>query len=745
MAVNLAPPRAEDLLTIAGVRLGVAEAGIRKKNRKDLLVVEIAAESRVAGVFTRNRYCAAPVLVCRDHLAGESRIRAIVVNTGIANAGTGEAGLANARATCDAVGRALGVDARSVLPFSTGVIMEHLPVERLVAGIPAAVADLRADGWADAAAAIMTTDTVPKAVSRQVVIDGRTVTVTGIAKGAGMIRPNMATMLGFIATDAAVGHDTLEDMVRFVADRSFNAVTVDGDTSTNDSFVLIATGRAGNARIVGEGTAEFTRLAECVPSRWGVNSYWLHVNADRLNVQADIPLMRDAAAHELFHLVQYLYDPRNRITMARNPGAWYWADEATAVWFENHFNGSSAPPQVVRENHAFMTKRGLEFPPPGDDPDLAGPVQDHGYGAAELMRDLARREGDAAVGELVRRKSSSAVLPADAYDLQTGANAESTWRLFVDEYAQQHLYGGFPTAADVWVSTAGNRYAFSSASTTGATFSWTAPDLSARFYGIQFTDKTWPAGTDVSLLLTDPEKDAISLVYKLKSGQLTRLGYHLDGDAFKVENAEAFANDGTSLVIMVANGRASRPYTGTVPISLSVSAGGRNELDFYVPGTMCPGYTQLSMSFRSALDGYDLRWTGNTVEVGWSGSLYPDNQSEYSGVATLTGDRKTLTSLVFTSHSVTTMPPGTTCGPSGCRMEGWESITWSGVPPAGDWRASQYHFAAAGTSARPRITSFSARSKWTGFTLASQNHDCTYGIDETKTVEIRFDLWLTPP
>ena len=264
MAVNLAPPRAEDLLTIAGVRLGVAEAGVRKKDRKDLLVVEIAAESRVAGVFTRNRYCAAPVLVCRDHLAGESRIRAIVVNTGIANAGTGEAGLANARATCDAVGRALGVDARSVLPFSTGVIMEHLPVERLVAGIPAAVADLRADGWAAAAAAIMTTDTVPKAVSRQVVIDGRTVTVTGIAKGAGMIQPNMATMLGFIATDAAVGHDTLQHMVRFVADRSFNAVTVDGDTSTNDSFVLIATGLAGNARIVGEGTAEFTRLAECV-------------------------------------------------------------------------------------------------------------------------------------------------------------------------------------------------------------------------------------------------------------------------------------------------------------------------------------------------------------------------------------------------------------------------------------------------------------------------------------------------
>jgi glutamate N-acetyltransferase/amino-acid N-acetyltransferase len=264
MAVNLSPPRAQDLLPVAGVRLGVAEAGIRKKDRKDLLVVELAAESRVAGVFTRNRYCAAPVLVCRDHLAGESRIRALVVNTGIANAGTGAAGLAGARATCAAVAKALGVEARAVLPFSTGVIMEHLPVDRLVAGLPAAVANLREDAWAEAAAAIMTTDTVPKAVSRQVVIDGVRITVTGIAKGAGMIQPNMATMLGFIATDAAVGHDTLQDMVRFVADRSFNAVTVDGDTSTNDSFVLIATGRAGNPRIVGEGTAEFTWLAECV-------------------------------------------------------------------------------------------------------------------------------------------------------------------------------------------------------------------------------------------------------------------------------------------------------------------------------------------------------------------------------------------------------------------------------------------------------------------------------------------------
>ena len=264
MAVNLAPPRPDSLLTIAGVRLGMAEAGIRKKNRRDVLVVEIAADSRVAGVFTQNAYCAAPVTLCRERLRDKHPVRALVVNTGIANAGTGAAGLENARAVCHSVEKALTLDAGTVLPFSTGVIMEHLPVERIVAGIPAAVADLRADGWADAAAAIMTTDTVPKALSRQVVIDGRTITVTGMAKGAGMIQPNMATMLGFIATDASVGRDTLQDMVRFVADRSFNVVTVDGDTSTNDSFVLIATGRAGNPKIVGEGTAEFTRLAECV-------------------------------------------------------------------------------------------------------------------------------------------------------------------------------------------------------------------------------------------------------------------------------------------------------------------------------------------------------------------------------------------------------------------------------------------------------------------------------------------------
>jgi len=264
MAVNLEPPRPEQLLTIAGVRLGIARAGIRKPNRKDLLVVALDEGTRVAGVFTRNRFAAAPVQVCREHLDSRQGVRAIVVNTGVANAGTGEPGLAAARETCAAVARQLGIAPAQVLPLSTGVIMEALPVERLVAGIPAAHADLAPGNWAGAAEAIMTTDTVPKAVSRQVVIDGRTVTVTGISKGAGMIQPNMATMLGLIATDACVGGDALQYLARRVANRSFNAITVDGDTSTNDTLLLAATGQAGNPEIVGEGTAEFGMLSEAM-------------------------------------------------------------------------------------------------------------------------------------------------------------------------------------------------------------------------------------------------------------------------------------------------------------------------------------------------------------------------------------------------------------------------------------------------------------------------------------------------
>jgi glutamate N-acetyltransferase/amino-acid N-acetyltransferase len=264
MAVNLEPPRPEQLLTIAGVRLGIARAGIRKPNRKDLLLVALDEGARVAGVFTRNRFAAAPVQVCREHLASKESIRAIVVNTGVANAGTGAQGLAAARATCAAAAAQLGLTGNQVLPLSTGVIMEPLPADRIEAGLPACVTDLAPDHWASAAEAIMTTDTVPKAVSRQVVIDGRTITVTGISKGAGMIQPNMATMLGLIATDACVGRDALLYLARRAANRSFNAITVDGDTSTNDTLLVVATGQAGNPEIVGEGTAEFGKLSDAL-------------------------------------------------------------------------------------------------------------------------------------------------------------------------------------------------------------------------------------------------------------------------------------------------------------------------------------------------------------------------------------------------------------------------------------------------------------------------------------------------
>jgi len=264
MAVNLEPPRPEALLTISGVRLGIARAGVRKPGRKDLALIALEEGARVAGVFTRNRFCAAPVLVCREHLEEEGPIRAIVVNTGVANAGTGREGIENARAVCAAAGKLLDVPATAVLPLSTGVIMEPLPVDRIERGLPDCVADLAPDHWASAAEAIMTTDTVPKAVSRQALIDGRTVTVTGIAKGAGMIQPNMATMLAVIATDATVGRNALQDLVRQAADTSFNAITVDGDTSTNDTLLLVATGHAAHAPIVGEGTTEFAKLAEAV-------------------------------------------------------------------------------------------------------------------------------------------------------------------------------------------------------------------------------------------------------------------------------------------------------------------------------------------------------------------------------------------------------------------------------------------------------------------------------------------------
>ncbi len=256
MPVLLSPPEAAALLPVPGVRLGVAEAGIRKVNRKDLTLIELAPGARVAGVFTQNRFCAAPVQVCKANLPAGG-IRALVINTGVANAGTGEPGLTAARATCEAVAAQFGIDATQVLPFSTGVILEPLPVERLVAGLPAAKAALKADGWFDAAHGIMTTDTVPKASSRQVQIGGKTITLTGISKGAGMIKPNMATMLGFMATDADVAQPLLDALLKDVADLSFNSITVDGATSTNDSFMLIATGQAGNPTIADAASPDY--------------------------------------------------------------------------------------------------------------------------------------------------------------------------------------------------------------------------------------------------------------------------------------------------------------------------------------------------------------------------------------------------------------------------------------------------------------------------------------------------------
>lgn len=256
MPVNLSAPDAASLHAVPGVRIGVAEAGVRKANRKDLTVFLLDEGASVAGVFTQNRFCAAPVQVSREHLAAGKGVRAMVVNTGNANAGTGADGLARARATCTALAGRLGLAAEQVLPFSTGVIMESLPVDRIEAGLPAAIADAQPAHWARAAEGIMTTDTLPKACSAQVVIGGATVSITGISKGAGMIRPNMATMLGFLATDAAIDPALMQTLVRELADSSFNRVTIDGDTSTNDSFVLIATHQARHAPITSLDSAE---------------------------------------------------------------------------------------------------------------------------------------------------------------------------------------------------------------------------------------------------------------------------------------------------------------------------------------------------------------------------------------------------------------------------------------------------------------------------------------------------------
>ena len=263
MAVNSPLPIRSQLLPVPGLQLGYAQAGIKKPGRKDLLVLKLAPSATVAGVFTTNRFCAAPVQVSKDHLAGTQPIVALVVNTGNANAGTGEAGLANGHATCAALAKLLGCAANQILPFSTGVILEPLPLEKLVAGLPAAIANLNEDSWFDAAEAIMTTDTQPKAASRVVTIAGKRVTMTGMSKGAGMIKPNMATMLGFMACDAKISQPVLQTLVKQAADASFNCITIDGDTSTNDSFMLMATG-AGELEVNDTASSEYQALAEAV-------------------------------------------------------------------------------------------------------------------------------------------------------------------------------------------------------------------------------------------------------------------------------------------------------------------------------------------------------------------------------------------------------------------------------------------------------------------------------------------------
>jgi glutamate N-acetyltransferase / amino-acid N-acetyltransferase len=264
MAVNFIPTDPTLLHPVAGLRIGVAEAGVRKASRKDLTVMLLDEGASVAGVFTLNRFCAAPVQICRDHLAknlsSKASVRAILINTGNANAGTGDDGLARARSTCVALARHLDVAPEQILPLSTGVIMEPLPNDRIEAGLPAALKDAQPANWGKAAEGIMTTDTLPKAFSQKVVIAGKTVTVTGISKGAGMIRPNMATMLGLLATDAVVPQALMQQLAKDLADQSFNRVTIDGDTSTNDSFLVIATNKIALTADLTPASSEFHSL-----------------------------------------------------------------------------------------------------------------------------------------------------------------------------------------------------------------------------------------------------------------------------------------------------------------------------------------------------------------------------------------------------------------------------------------------------------------------------------------------------
>lgn len=266
MPVNLPELDPKHLHPINGIRLGWAEAGIKYPNRKDLLIIELSNNCAVSGVFTQNRFCAAPVAVCQSHLSTNTQIKALVINTGNANAGTGEQGMTDAMRTCEAVAKLMNISVNAVLPFSTGVILEDLPMVPLLAGLPLAIDNLKANNWADAASAIMTTDIAPKAYSTCLSLQGDKITITGISKGAGMIHPNMATMLGYLATDANIEQALLNEITKDIADLSFNCISVDGDTSTNDSFIIIATGKATNSAISHKSDpryhALFTALAE---------------------------------------------------------------------------------------------------------------------------------------------------------------------------------------------------------------------------------------------------------------------------------------------------------------------------------------------------------------------------------------------------------------------------------------------------------------------------------------------------
>jgi glutamate N-acetyltransferase / amino-acid N-acetyltransferase len=261
MPVKLTSPQAQSLLPVQGVKLGFAKAHVRKPDRKDVLVMTLAENSRVAGVFTLNRFCAAPVILCKQFLEQKAGIRALLVNTGCANAGTGDDGLNRAKQSCEALSKLLNMSTNQVLPFSTGVILEPLPVDKVIAGMPAAINNLTEDNWLNAAEAIMTTDIVAKGTSRQIQLDGKTVTITGISKGSGMIHPNMATMLGYIATNAAVSQTALESIIQYAVNKSFNCITVDGDTSTNDSLIMMATNLADNAEIA-EDSANYALLRD---------------------------------------------------------------------------------------------------------------------------------------------------------------------------------------------------------------------------------------------------------------------------------------------------------------------------------------------------------------------------------------------------------------------------------------------------------------------------------------------------